>query len=73
MALRAPADPVRHLPSGLCDMMRNVNEHDHREEESLSEEEVEETKPKSALKKGREVLPPVQRPELPYVFSHLPS
>lgn len=46
--------------------MDSESEHDHRDEESASEvEEVEETKPKSALKKGREVLPPVERPELP--------
>ncbi|KAH7132006.1 eukaryotic translation initiation factor-like protein 2 subunit gamma [Dendryphion nanum] len=41
------------------------SEHDHREEESLSEEEVEETKPKSALKKSRDILPPAERPNLP--------
>jgi translation initiation factor 2 subunit 3 len=47
--------------------MDSESEHDHRDEESASEvEEIEEAKPKSALKKGREILPPVERPELPY-------
>ena len=46
--------------------MDSESEHEHRDDESVSEqEEVEETKPKSALKKAREVLPPVERPELP--------
>jgi len=50
--------------------MDSESEHDHRDEESASDveaevEEVEEAKPKSAMKKGREVLPPVERPELP--------
>ena len=50
------------------------SESDHRDDESVASEpeveekpEVEETKPKSALKKTREVLPPVERPQLPYV------
>jgi|TARA_R110002003_G_scaffold13_25_gene1031 translation initiation factor 2 subunit 3 len=47
--------------------MDSESDHDHRDDESASEqEEIEETKPKSALKKTREVLPPVERPELPY-------
>ncbi|KAF2013661.1 eukaryotic translation initiation factor-like protein 2 subunit gamma [Aaosphaeria arxii CBS 175.79] len=46
--------------------MDSESEHDHRDEESLSEnEEVEEQKPKSALKKTRDAPPPVERPELP--------
>lgn len=46
--------------------MDSESEHDHRDDESVSEqEEIEETKPKSALKKPRDVLPPVERPELP--------
>jgi translation initiation factor 2 subunit 3 len=46
--------------------MESESDHDHRDEESVSEqEEVEETKPKSALKKGREPLPHAERPELP--------
>jgi translation initiation factor 2 subunit 3 len=53
--------------------MASDSESDHRDDESVaSEEEVEEVKPKSALKKTREVLPPVERPELPYVFHILP-
>jgi translation initiation factor 2 subunit 3 len=45
------------------------SDHEFRDDESVSEqEEIEETKPKSALKKGRDVLPPVERPELPYVL-----
>lgn len=48
--------------------MDSESEHDHRAEESDSgPEEVEETQPKSALKKTRDVLPPVERPNLPYV------
>ena len=51
--------------------MESESDHDHRDDESVSEhDEVEETKPKSALKKGREVLPPVERPELPCVSEH---
>lgn len=47
--------------------MASDSESDHRDDESVaSEEEVEDVKPKSALKKTREVLPPVERPELPY-------
>ena len=46
--------------------MDSESDHDHRDDESVSEQEdIEETKPKSALKKGRDVLPPVERPELP--------
>jgi translation initiation factor 2 subunit 3 len=46
--------------------MDSESEHEHRDEESASEvEEIEETKPKPALKKAREVAPPVERPELP--------
>jgi hypothetical protein len=46
--------------------MDSESEHEHRDDESVSDpEEMEETKPKSSLKKGREVLPPVARPELP--------
>jgi translation initiation factor 2 subunit 3 len=48
--------------------MDSESEHDHREDESASEaeEEVAEVpEPKSAMKKTREVLPPVERPELP--------
>ena len=46
--------------------MESESDHDHRDDESVSEpEEVEETKPKSALKKAKDVLPPVERPELP--------
>lgn len=50
--------------------MDSDSEHDHRDDESVASgpEDVEETKPKSALKKTREVLPPVERPELPYVL-----
>jgi translation initiation factor 2 subunit 3 len=49
--------------------MDSESEHDHRDEESVASEaeEVEEVKPKSALKKTREAPPPVERPELPYV------
>ena len=45
------------------------SESDHRDDESVASEpeEVEEVKPKSALKKPRDVLPPVERPELPCV------
>lgn len=46
--------------------MESESEHDHRDDESVSEQdEVEETKPKSALKKTREPIVPVERPELP--------
>lgn len=49
--------------------MESESDHDHRDDESASEhEEIEETKPKSALKKGRDAPPPVERPHLPYVF-----
>jgi translation initiation factor 2 subunit 3 len=49
--------------------MESESDHDHRDDESVSEqEEIEETKPKSVMKKGREPLPPVERPELPYVL-----
>lgn len=50
--------------------MDSESDHDHRDDESVASEpeEVEEVKPKSALKKSREVLPPAERPELPYVF-----
>jgi translation initiation factor 2 subunit 3 len=43
------------------------SESDHRDDESIASEpeEIEDTKPKSALKKPREVLPPEQRPDLP--------
>ncbi|KAF2112432.1 eukaryotic translation initiation factor-like protein 2 subunit gamma [Lophiotrema nucula] len=43
------------------------SESDHRDDESVASEpeEIEEVKPKSALKKAREVLPPEQRPDLP--------
>ena len=41
------------------------HEHEHRDDESASEEDIAETKPKSALKKTREVAAPVERPELP--------
>lgn len=55
--------PILHQPPPS---MESESDHDHRDDESISEqEEVEETKPKSALKKGRDVLPPVERPELP--------
>lgn len=52
--------------------MDSESEHDHRDDESVSEqEEIEETKPKkSAMKKPKEVAQPVERPELPYVFWH---
>lgn len=46
--------------------MESESDHDHRDDESMSEhEEIEETKPKSAMKKGREPAAPVVRPELP--------
>jgi translation initiation factor 2 subunit 3 len=46
--------------------MDSESEHDHRDDESVSEqEEIEETKPKSSLKKAKDVLPPVERPLLP--------
>lgn len=47
--------------------MDSESEHEHRDDESQASEpeEVEEVKPKSAMKKTREVLPPVERPELP--------
>jgi translation initiation factor 2 subunit 3 len=46
--------------------MDSESEHEHRDDESLSEqEEVEEIKPKSALKKAKEVVAPVERPQLP--------
>ncbi|KAH7391980.1 elongation factor Tu GTP binding domain-containing protein [Pyrenochaeta sp. MPI-SDFR-AT-0127] len=46
--------------------MESESDHEHRDDESVSEQdEVEETKPKSALKKTREPLVPVERPELP--------
>jgi translation initiation factor 2 subunit 3 len=47
--------------------MDSESEHEHRDDESVASgpEEVEEQKPKSALKKTREVLPPAERPELP--------
>jgi hypothetical protein len=46
--------------------MDSESEHEHRDDESVSEqEEIEETKPKSALKKAKEVVAPVERPELP--------
>jgi hypothetical protein len=48
--------------------MDSESEHEHRDVndvESESEEEVEETKPKSALKKPREAPVQVERPELP--------
>lgn len=47
--------------------MDSKSEHEHRDVhdvDSESEDEVEETKPKSALKK-REAAAPVERPELP--------
>jgi translation initiation factor 2 subunit 3 len=47
--------------------MDSESEHEHRDDESVgSGPEEEEVKPKSALKKTREVLPPVERPHLPY-------
>jgi hypothetical protein len=53
--------PPRHLPS-----MDSESEHEHRDDESISEqEEVEDTKPKSAMKKTKEAPLPVERPELP--------
>jgi translation initiation factor 2 subunit 3 len=46
--------------------MDSESEHELRDDESASEhEEIEEAKPKPALKKTREVAPPVERPELP--------
>lgn len=46
--------------------MDSESEHEHRDDESVSEqEEIEETKPKSALKKAKEVVAPVERPHLP--------
>lgn len=48
--------------------MDSESEHEHRDVndvESESEEEIEETKPKSALKKPREAPVHVERPELP--------
>jgi translation initiation factor 2 subunit 3 len=48
--------------------MESESDHEHRDDESVSEqehEEVEETKPKSAMKKAREPVAPVVRPELP--------
>jgi translation initiation factor 2 subunit 3 len=46
--------------------MDSESEHEHRDDESVSEpEEVEEAKPKSVMKKAREAPPPVERPELP--------
>jgi translation initiation factor 2 subunit 3 len=48
--------------------MDSESEHDNREGESASEAEeeiAEVAEPKSAMKKTREVLPPVERPELP--------
>lgn len=55
------AHPLEQPPS-----MESESDHDHRDDESVSEqEEIEDTKPKSALKKTRDVLPPVERPELP--------
>jgi translation initiation factor 2 subunit 3 len=49
--------------------MESESDHEHRDDESVSEQEeiVEETKPKPALKKAREPVAPVERPELPYV------
>ncbi len=41
------------------------HDHDHRDDESVSEDDIAETKPKSALKKTREAPAPVERPELP--------
>lgn len=62
-----PTTKSKKLPS-----MDSESEKDHRDDESLSEqEEIEEPKPKSALKKARDVPAPVERPELPYVM--LPS
>ena len=50
--------------------MESESDHDHRDDESVSEQEdIEDTKPKSALKKGRETVAPVQRTELPYVLN----
>lgn len=65
-----PAEPYTattlfstHQPS----TMESESDHDHRDDESVSEqEEIEETKPKSALKKERLPAPVVERPELPY-------
>jgi len=46
--------------------MDSESEHEHRDDESVSEhEEIEETKPKPALKKAKEVAAPVERPYLP--------
>jgi translation initiation factor 2 subunit 3 len=46
--------------------MDSESEHEHRDDESISEqEEVEDTKPKSAMKKTKEAPLPVERPELP--------
>jgi translation initiation factor 2 subunit 3 len=48
--------------------MDSESEHELRDDENVSEpEEIEEPKPKSALKKPREAAPPVERPQLPYV------
>jgi translation initiation factor 2 subunit 3 len=46
--------------------MDSESEHEFRDDDVASEpEEVEEVKPKSAIKKTREAPPPVERPELP--------
>jgi hypothetical protein len=71
-----PAHP--HLPPPILETahrspsMESESDHEHRDDESVSEQEelVEETKPKPALKKAREPAAPVERPELPYVSSH---
>lgn len=64
----SPARPLYTLPS-----MDSESEHDHRDDESVSEqEEIEDTKPKkSAMKQRKEVAAPVERPALPYVLSRL--
>jgi hypothetical protein len=58
--------PARAPASAQPPSMDSESEHEHRDDESLSEqEEVEEIKPKSALKKAKEVVAPVERPQLP--------
>lgn len=65
-----PRRPILHTFTAHTSppSMDSESEHEHRDVndvESESEEEVEETKPKSALKKPREAPVQVERPELP--------
>jgi hypothetical protein len=61
-----PQAAPAHTPHTQPPSMDSESEHEHRDDESVSEqEEIEEAKPKPALKKTREAAPPVERPELP--------